>query len=61
MSIPIGTVVVARQVTERELHSADANTPQVTASARASRPGLRRTRVATAALLRRAASRVAPA
>ena len=62
MTIPIGTLVVAQHTTERELHSADPYAPQVdTTPTPPSRPALRRTRLATASVLRRAASRVAPA
>ena len=59
MTIPIGVVVVAHQLAEREVHSARPHAPQI---AEATTPvGLQRTRVATAAALRRAASLVAPA
>ena len=61
MTIPIGTLVVAQHTTERELHSADPNAPQVATTPTPARPALRRTRLATASVLRRAASRVAPA
>ena len=61
MTIPIGTLVVAQHTTERELHSADPYAPQVDTTPTPSRPALRRTRLATASVLRRAASRVAPA
>lgn len=59
MSIPIGAVVVAQQLAERELHSAHPHAPQVAVTTRP--VGLHRTRVATASALRRAASLVAPA
>ena len=59
MTMPIGAVIVAHQLAERELRSAHPRARQV---AEATKPvGLQRTRVATAAALRRAASLVAPA
>ena len=59
MTIPIGAVIVAHQLEKRELRSAYPHARQVAEATRS--PGLQRTRVATAAALRRAASLVAPA
>ena len=58
MTIAFGAVVVGHQLITRELHSAEPDAPYVVESAT---PALRRTRIATAIILRRAASRVAPA
>lgn len=58
-SMELGSVLVARQTMERELHSARPDAPQQ--PHRVPSPRLYRTRFATATVLRRAASRVAPA
>ena len=56
----LGSVLVAHQTTLREVRSAFPTSPQQPHRA-TSRPRLYRTRFATATVLRRAASRVAPA
>ena len=57
---PIGPVVVAQQATRDELHSAGPHAPVVTGPPRPE-PRLRRTRLVTASVLHRAATRVSPA
>ena len=59
-SIPIGTVVVAQHATREELLSARPQAPVVTGPPRPA-PRLRRTRLVTATVLHRAATRVSPA
>lgn len=56
----LGTVLVARQTMEREMRSARPDAPQQPHRV-PSGPRLYRARFATATVLRRAASRVAPA
>lgn len=56
----LGSVLVAHQAMQREVRSALPTAPQQPHRPR-SRPRLYRTRFATATVLRRAASRVAPA
>jgi hypothetical protein len=58
--ISIGTVIVAQQATRDELRSARPHAPVVTGPPRSS-PRLRRTRVVTASVLHRAATRLSPA
>ncbi len=59
-TIPIGSVVIAQQATRVELHSARPHAPVVTGPPR-QEPRLRRTRLVTATVLHRAATRVSPA
>jgi hypothetical protein len=54
------TVIIGQRVAARELHSAMPDAP-VVAHRAPERPRLRRSRVAVAAVLHRAAARVAPA
>lgn len=61
-TLPLSTIIVARQIAERELASARPHAPVVPHREPArSRPRMRRTRTATAAALHRAAHRIAPA
>ena len=61
-TLPLSSVIVARQIAERELRSARPDAPVVPYRAPArSRPRMRRTRTATAYVLHRAAHRIAPA
>jgi hypothetical protein len=62
MSMPLSSVIVVRQIAERELSSALPSAPVVPHRVkRRSAPPLRRTRTATASVLVRAARRIAPA
>ena len=62
-TLPIATIIVARQIAERELGSALPHAPVVPDRPRAAgrAPTLRRTRAATATVLHRAAHRISPA
>ncbi len=63
-TLPLATILVARQIADRELGSALPHAPvQPHPAALAARrsPTLRRTRTATATVLQRAASRISPA
>jgi hypothetical protein len=62
-TLPLSTIIVARQIAERELGSALPHAPVVPDRPRADRrgPALRRTRTATATVLHRAAHRISPA
>jgi hypothetical protein len=62
-TLPLGTLLVARQIADRELGSALPHAPVVPDRPRAARrgPTLRRTRTVTATVLHRAAHRIAPA
>jgi len=62
-TLPLSTIIVARQIAERELASARPDAPVVPHRSRAVRrgPTLRRTRTATATVLHRAAHRISPA
>ncbi len=64
-TLPLTTIIVARQVMERELGSALPHAPVVpdhpAAAAAPGRAVLHRTRLRTATVLQRAAARIAPA
>jgi hypothetical protein len=62
-TLPLSSIIVARQIAEREFGSARLDAPVVPDRPRADRrgPTLRRTRTATATVLHRAAHRISPA
>jgi hypothetical protein len=62
-NLPLATLIVARQIAERELGSARPHAPVVPDRPRSTGrgPTLRRTRSATATVLHRAAHRISPA
>ena len=60
-TLPLGTVLVAQQLVQRELGSALPHAPVVAHHERPARPALRRTRTVTATALHRAAARISPA
>ena len=62
-TLPLATIIVARQLAERELGSALPHAPVVPDRPRAAGrgPTLRRTRTVTATALHRAAHRISPA
>ncbi len=62
-TLPLASILVVRQIAERELTSALPHAPVVPhrSPAARTRGPLRRTRVATATVLHRAASRISPA
>jgi hypothetical protein len=62
-SLPLTTIIVARQLADREMGSALPHAPVVPHRPRAARRGrtLRRTRTVTATALQRAAHRISPA